>query len=83
MEWISVKKQLPKKDGRYLVRKLLFGHTVWYEVLSFAKDGRKVDKYDFKEDWKNVWYEYDSEWGYITMDNVTHWMPLPDEPKEE
>lgn len=83
MEWISVKKQLPKKDGRYLVRKLIFGKTVWYEVLSFAKDGRKVDKYYFQSDWKNVWYEYDSEWGYITIDSVTHWMELPDEPKEE
>lgn len=83
MELISVKKQLPKKDGRYLVRKLIFNSTVWYEVLSFAKDGRKVDKYDFKRNWKNVWYEYSSEWGYITVDNVTHWMELPEEPKED
>ena len=85
MEWISVKKQLPKKDGRYLIRKILnIGKdTVRYDVISFAKDGRKVDKYDFQRDWKNVWYEYNSEWGYITLDSVTHWMPLPDEPKED
>ena len=83
MEWISIKKQLPNEDGRYLVRRLLFSHAIWYEVLSFAKDGRKVDKYDFQWDWENVWYEYNSEWGYITIDNVTHWMLLPDEPKED
>ena len=83
MEWISVKKQLPKKDGRYLTRKLIFGKTVWYDVLDFAKDGRKVDKYDFHRGWKNVWYDYNSEWGYITFDNVTHWAELTDEPEEE
>lgn len=83
MEWISVKKQLPKKDGRYLIRKLIFNHTVWYEVAGFAKDGRKVDKYDFQRDWKNVWYGYDSECGYLTLHSVTHWMPIPDEPEED
>lgn len=83
MEWISVKKQLPKKDGRYLVRRTIFKKTVWYEVLDFAKDGRKVDKYDFHRGWKNVWYDYDSEWGHITFDDVTHWMELPGEPKED
>ena len=24
---------------------------------------------------------YDSEWGDVTVDNVTHWMPLPEPPK--
>ena len=83
MEWISVKKQLPKKDGRYLVREVLFNNTPWYKILSFAKDARKVDKYDFHRGWKNVWYYYDSEWGHITVDSVTHWMELPEEPKED
>ena len=23
---------------------------------------------------------YDSEWGDVTVDNVTHWMPLPEPP---
>ena len=81
MEWISVKKQLPKKNGRYLTRRTIFKNTVWYDVLDFAKDGRKVDKYDFQRKWKNVWYEYDSEWGHITMDDVTHWMEIPEDPK--
>ena len=26
---------------------------------------------------------YDSEYGDITLDDVTHWMPLPEPPKEE
>ena len=81
-EWISVKDRLPEKDGYYLVWKAWGTHR-WHEVLSFAKDGRKVDKYDFKREWKNVWYKYDSEYGYITIDSVTHWMPLPQPPEGE
>ena len=83
MEWISVKKDLPKKNGRYLVREIIGKDTVWHDVLSFAKDGRKVDKYDFHRAWKNVWYKYDSEWGHITIDSVTHWAELPGEPEED
>lgn len=26
---------------------------------------------------------YDSEWGDVTVDDVTHWMPLPEPPKED
>lgn len=80
-EWIPVSERLPDTDGSYLVHKKLLGST-WCDVLSFAKDGRKVDEYDFHTKWKNVWYSYDSEWGHITTDSVTHWMPLPEPPKE-
>ena len=81
-EWISVKDRLPDKDGAYLVfEKGSYGNQI--RTLRFAKDGRKVDKYDFHRGWKNVWYRYDSEWGHITIDSVTHWMPLPQPPKGE
>ena len=81
-KWISVEDRLPKNKGDYLVIKAS-GTYRWCEVLSFAKDGRKVDKYDFEREWENVWYRYDSEWGYVTTDSVTHWMPLPEPPKGE
>ena len=81
-EWISVKDRLPEEDGQYLVfEKGAYGTRT--RTLRFAKDGRKVDKYDFHRGWKNVWYRYDSEWGHVTIDNVTHWMPLPQPPKGE
>jgi hypothetical protein len=81
-EWISVKDRLPEEDGQYLVfQKHTYG--TYTAVLRFAKDARKVDKYDFHRGWENVWYRYDSEWGYLTIDDVTHWMPLPQPPKEE
>ena len=82
-KWIPVTERLPEEDGDYLVAKKIFNNTIRQEVLSFAKDGRKVDKYDFHRGWKNVWYRYDSEWGHLTIDDVTHWMPLPEPPKGE
>ena len=30
-----------------------------------------------------TWCIFDSEWGYTEIYNVTHWMPLPELPKEE
>ena len=81
-EWISVKDRLPEEDGKYLVFEQSNGRTNT-SVLRFAKDARKVDKYDFKGRWKNAWYEYDSEWGHYTVNSVTHWMPLPKPPKGE
>ena len=82
-KWIPVTERLPEENGYYLVAKKIFNNSIMQEVLSFAKDGRKVDKYDFHRGWKNVWYCYDSEWGHLTVDNVTHWMPLPEPPKGE
>ena len=81
-KWIPVTDRLPNADGRYLVRKNLYG-TPWYDVIYFAKDGRKFDEYDFRREWKNVWYRYDSECGNVTTNDVTHWMPLPEPPKGE
>ena len=83
VKWIPVTERLPSEDGQYLVVKKIFNNSIWQEVLSFAKDGRKVDKYDFHRGWKNVWYYYDSEWGHIAVDSVTHWMPLPEPPEGE
>ena len=80
--WFPVTERLPEKDGKYLLfTKGAYGTGI--RLLSFAKDGRKVDRYDFHREWKNVWYYYDSEWGHITVDTVTHWMPLPEPPKGE
>ena len=80
-KWIPVSERLPDTDGRYLVHKNLWGSTL-FDVIAFAKDGRKIDKYDFAKEWENVWYSYSSEWGHVTTDSVTHWMPLPEPPKE-
>ena len=79
-KWIPASEP-PKEDGKDLVRKLIFDRTSIIDVLSYAHDGEKVDKYDLEGE-KNVWYKYDSEVGYYASGGVTHWMPLPEMPKE-
>ena len=81
-EWISVKDKLPEKDGGYLVVINYFGNHQSINVRSFAKAGETVNEYDLAGE-KNVWYRYDSEYGYVSTDSVTHWMPLPLPPKGE
>lgn len=77
MRWIPVSERLPGADGRYFVKKLLFEKTVYYDVLHFAKDGNKIDPWDLHNK-KDVWYYYDSEYGHVTTDSVTHWMLAPE-----
>lgn len=80
-QWIPVTERLPEEDGSYLCYSQYCG-SGWISVRGFAKDGRKKDEYDFQRRWKNVWYDYDSEYGYCVIDSITHWMPLPKSPKE-
>ena len=81
-EWISVKDRLPEKDGGYLVVINYFGNHQSINVRSFAKAGETVNEYDLAGE-TNVWYRYDSEYGYVSTDSVTHWTLLPALPKGE
>ena len=81
-EWISVKDRLPEKDGAYLVTTNSFGDRQSVKFRWFAKDGENVDAYDLAGQ-KDVWYLYDIECGYVSINSVTHWMPLPLPPKGE
>lgn len=77
--WIPVTERLPDKDGRYLCLTRIIGYN--HVVLSFAKDGEEVGYYELTGK-KNVWYEYDREWGVVSLNSVTHWMPLPEPPEQ-
>ena len=81
-KWISVKDRLPQEDGSYLVTTNCFGNRQGINIRCFAKDGETVNKYDLAGQ-KYVWYFYDSEYGYVSTDSVTHWMQLPQPPKGE
>ena len=81
-EWISVKDRLPEEDGSYLVTTNSFGDRQSVKLRWFAKDGENVDAHDLAGQ-KDVWYLYDIECGYVSIDSVTHWMPLPEPPKGE
>ncbi len=74
------KKGLPEKDGTYLCAiKNSFSGKFYYDVLSFAKNLYKVDKFDFW-DKKGVasFYNHDSEYGYYDVDYVYAWKEIED-----
>lgn len=78
--WISVEERLPEKKGMYLV------HTSGVYVKSFMRTAYWTPCYDGFEvhlEGKSIWYRYDSEYGDVDIDGVTHWMPLPESPEVE
>ena len=81
-KWIPVTERLPDKDGTYMCfNRGAYGK--WAQAVRFTKDARKFDEYAFKNQWKNQWLMYDSEYGYYAVGSITHWMPLPEPPKED
>lgn len=75
-EWISVKDGLPDADGIYLVCDRRLNGVPWVHTAGFKKTS-------------SSWCEshgmyYDDRYGrYREQDKFTHWMPLPEPPKEE
>lgn len=75
----------PKDNGEYLVTRKLskkFDIDI-VDILSFNHNLFEVDKYEFAGQERAGWYDYDDEWGYYEMDDVTAWMPLPKPYKAE
>ena len=79
--WISVEERLPEKAGMYLVHEKGFNECGGYmNVICFSPCYNGVEEH-LKG--RKMWYDYDSEYGDFEIRNVTHWMPLPEPPKEE
>ena len=80
-EWISAKDRLPEKKGAFLV--YVKTKNKW---CGYIKTTWFTPCYEGVEDHmqgKQVWYDYDSDWGDYEVRDVTHWMPLPQPPKGE
>jgi hypothetical protein len=79
-QWISVEERLPE-NGRYLVFQKSFISGGYCDFATFTQcySGLLGDPMNGKQ----LWYEYDGEYGDYEVTNVTHWMPLPEAPKEE
>ena len=91
-EWVSVKDRLPPVDWNEMD-----GVKCWSPRLVLLKrrlESRgavrlivEVGEYGEDEEWK-VWKDFVNEQGYEDCDswvveNVTHWMEIPDFPDEE
>ena len=75
-EWISVNDRLPEESGLYIT----FGCTAVPVRLphNFDKDMGKF----------GVWWDYDTDgkkhprYRFIEAEDITHWMPIPEKPKD-
>lgn len=67
-KWISVKDKLPDNEEVFLVYR---GESKYPEIeLAYWNLNRKRFEY------------YDNEYYGYGIDDITHWMPLPEPPKE-
>lgn len=80
-EWTSVKDRLPNKNTKCLCY-VSNPYGNYITTLTFATDLHEIDKYDFYNQHRSGFCDYDSEYGWAEYENVTHWMPLPEPPKE-
>ena len=80
--WIPCSERLPEDDRKqYIVQKT----NGLIDIIGFTKDAYKLDKYDFKEykgKKKQLFFDYDVEYGYIEYE-CEAWMPLPEPYKGE
>lgn len=76
--WIPCSEKLPEDDKKqYIVQKT----NGYIDILGFTKDAYKLDKCDFweyKDKKKQLFYDYDSEYGYIECGECVAWQPLPE-----
>lgn len=79
--WISVEDRLPEKALRcfvYQKRNNKWGGYVSLATFDPCYKGLCGDPMNGKQ----VWYEYDSEYGDYELSDVTHWMLTPEPPME-
>ena len=76
--WYSTDEKLPDKDGRYLiVSELVLGGDS-YDTAYFSKSGKYLHfvNGDLSKD-KNIWTDYDSEYGDVPIRGVKYWAKIP------
>ena len=69
-DWISVKDRLPEKEGVYI------GFIQYNSACSWVTPVRYIKQPSGKYWW---WWIFEKSY----TDYLTHWMPLPEPPKED
>lgn len=82
-EWISTKDKLPNENGKYLCIPCDYhnGISNRVEIYRFAKNLKKIDKYDFNGNEGAGFFDYDRDYGFYEV-KVAYWLPIPEIPKE-
>lgn len=81
-KWIPVTERLPEDRQKILCYK----QGKYASCVMTAAYSQCLEKYcdiDFHGVKHGGFFDYDSEYGYYELRDVTHWMPLPEPPKEE
>ncbi len=76
MEWIDVNIRLPEEDGQYLTYMMDNGCCYKQEVQRFYNKPRLLE---------GMYADSFTHWEKVAWDDyiVTHWMQLPDSPKDD
>ena len=72
-KWVSVEEQLPERYNPVLVTYIGFNSNSLLSDMVAYRDG--------DGDW--CWWDGDFPSGEICKVKITHWMPLPEAPKED
>ena len=75
MEWISVKDRLPADKQQCLCFRLSHYGNVYHLYWFYNSHENESGIIELNRFWG-----YDSEWGDFSVDNITHWMQLPEPP---
>lgn len=77
-EWIDIKYGLPPCD---------YEHCETGDYISTVVMIHDINSHEFNVGFghvndEGIWTVYDGEHDFMNVQNVTHWMPLPEPPKE-
>lgn len=67
MNWIKTSEKLPEADTR---------------VIAYKKDSYLKIHFLWYNKYHNCWDDEDADDFYCDIDQVSHWMPLPEPPKD-
>lgn len=85
MRWIPVEERLPDKPGHYLVcTNVNYWHGGCMDKNGSSSNAGTTDGYAGTTlSVLDCFYDITGDWNRVCNAHVTHWMPLPQPPKEE